>query len=230
MVFERPEQGDVMSAQLKIDTRDLSAWIKREMEYSKKDLATAINWHGFKICKAANAITHAASKAEIRSSLSATSRHGNATIAAILVQLQRRKIGLKGLYGQEMKAAIAAFISKRAGHIKYLGAGFLPGVAIFGAKVGAKIGDNAARWARSKQGDGSPVGGATTAKPSMNPLATFFNDAMSPPDKTTKPQEAFNMKAIALQHAVNQEVGNLEKYVARQIEKRNFRMFSRFIR
>ncbi len=217
--------------QLKIDTRDLSEWIKREMKYTKKDLATAINWHGYKICTAANALTRPASKPDIRQELSATITLGksNPPLAAVLVQVRQRKKGLRGLYGAEMRAAVAKFISRRAGHAKYLGAGFLPGVAIFGSKIGARVGANAQRWARAKAGDGSPVGGAATARESINPIATFFNDAMSPPDKTTKPAEAMKMKEEALQRAVNQEVANVEKYVARQIEKRNERLFSKFL-
>jgi hypothetical protein len=37
-------------------------------------------------------------------------------------------------------------------------------------------------------------------------------------------------KEAGLQIAVNQEVGNLEKYVARQIEKRNKAVVSRLVR
>jgi hypothetical protein len=218
-----------MSAKLTIDTRELGKWVKREMLYTKKDLAEALNWHGFKICKAANAMTHSASKPDIRSSLmSDSSKRAGAPIAAILVN---KKLGKgAGLYGQAMREAVAAFIRKRAGHVKYLGAGFLPGVAIFGTKVRASVGKNAQRWARAKQGDGSPVGGANVAIPSINPIAAMFNDAMAPPDKTTKPREAMAMKSNALQQAINQEVGNLEKYVARKIQQRNDKMIGALIR
>lgn len=50
---------------LKIDLTEFGAWLKREMEFTPKDIAETLNWHGYKICKAANALTKKADKATI---------------------------------------------------------------------------------------------------------------------------------------------------------------------
>jgi hypothetical protein len=219
-----------MSAKLTIDSREFSKWLQREMQFSKRDMAEAINQHAFRMNMAANKLTHRAAAAQIRAYLeqpvlakkvaaSGKVYKSNPPRAALILN----KKG-PGRYGPAMAEAISKFIKLKISHIQFLAAGFLPAVAAYAKSIGKTPGKSAARWLKI-----AGIGDAIVAKPGINPKAEFWNDAMAD-GKTSNSAGAMAMKSEALQRGMMQEVGNMEKYVARKIQQRNDRAISAILR
>lgn len=161
---------------------------------------------------------------EITRKVYAKSENG-APRLALIINAQRGREGKPGLYGGAMRAEIDRVYGRRIGGITFLGAGFLVGIGNFARALGKPLQSKSAmRWMRSAD----QMGGSTAAAKGWNPMASFWNDVMS--KDTSRSGQAMSSKSEACQKAINQEVDNMAKYVARKIEERNKKAIGAFLR
>lgn len=226
-----------MKPEIKIDTREFQRTLKSYMEWSKKDLAFVINDKAFRMAKAASFFNFKADKAKISASLLADGKNGAPRAAAIInrnlklggpmgervSKIVKEPIG-KGLFGAKMREAEKKFIKAMSGAASFMSSGWLPAVAAFGRASGqTKFNKNTLRAEKKN------LGGATLARPGMNPVAVLWNAAFSKPENTSNPN-AIKHAETALSKAMIQEQASMAKYIERKMQQRADALAKRFLR
>jgi len=108
-----------------IDLKSFDKAMQEYMKFSKKAPSEIINNKLFFIsCGATNTTQHS-SKEKIKEDMGRVSTvDASAPLVGILVNLQQKKKGKKGLFGEKMKTAIASFMKKKFNSINFVRAGW----------------------------------------------------------------------------------------------------------
>lgn len=214
-----------MKTTINIDSKGFDAGFIKYLELSKRGIVEDVNQKAYSVCISATAITKRANKSKIRAALRSASRvNQNAPVAAIIVNYNRGRRGLKGFSGQVMKDKAEELIEQRANAINFLRAGWLSAVSVLARSIGKTPGKNAQSFL-SRFGTGN--GGGIAAKKSNNPTAYFWNQAFS---RHTSTNNGVRFAEEGLQKALNQETSRMGEYVARKQKERASKAFSRFFR
>lgn len=224
----------MLSPVIRVDASQFNAALRSYMQHSKRELSEVINQKAYSISMAAVSMTKKANKAEIRRALNAEivgNRHvgprrgttGTGPRAALLVNWNRGRKNLPGLYGGEMREAVELKTQRRADGVNFLRAGWLPAVAKFARAIHPQRspGANAKNFLNrfGYHGDGTP------ARPGTNPLATFYNMAFT---RHTSTDAGYKYAADGLQRAIAQEISRMARHVAGKMQALSGRFALRF--
>jgi len=165
--------------------------MRRYIEVSRRSPAQICNTKAYYISRKATWFTAKTSRAQIsnelasrvsgsrRLSLRPGTRAGNedAPLAALIIQKLRGEKGVKGLYGDQMTAAINELLGKRLKSLAFLRSGWLP--AIRDLKALAVAGGSAPQMGDTRQ-FGADQGRAEPAQETdWNAVARIINHAAS---------------------------------------------------
>lgn len=204
-----------MKASIKIDTSEFRATLKEYKEYTKRDLATILNTKGFYIARGAARETLRVSVSKIRSELRAgSSIEADAPLAAVIINARRGAANQKGLFGDELKKAVAAFIKARIKSRAFMAAGFIPAIKAFEPFAERK--NRAPKADRAVKQFGSPKGSGTPARPdSWISRAVITNTAASKHDKGG----AEGVAIAGLQIAFDDEIVSMRKHIEDKMQE-----------
>ena len=133
----------------------------------------------------------------------------DAPLAALIVNKQRGKRGLPGLFGKRMIDAIAALIGTRQKSRGYLRSGLLPALR----KLAASFGGHAPQSMAGARQYGRDKGDAIPARPGWTVKATIVNAADSKDGRAA----LFKHGIPALQRAIDLEAASMREEVLRRI-------------
>src|ERR1051326_5363879 len=110
---------------VKVNTTAFDKAMQEYMKYSSRSLVEAVNQHAYYAARNATQTTHAADATKIKQDLEAMSKsYPNVPLAAILINIDLKKKGKKGLYGEKMRQAVEKFIRVRVAHRNFLRSGW----------------------------------------------------------------------------------------------------------
>ena len=139
-----------------------------------------------------------------------------APIAALIINFIRGKRGQKGLFGEDMKAAVARIVKARTQARAFLAAGWIPAVKklspLVSGKQGAAPEDKDARRIPDPHGDCKPAkssGNVTVAK-IINSAVAHFTTTQDPLGKIALP---------ALQKAIDYETASMKQNIEDEMRK-----------
>jgi hypothetical protein len=209
---------------VKVNTTAFDKAMQEYMKYSSRSLVEAVNQHAYYAARNATQTTHAADATKIKQDLEAMSKsYPNVPLAAILINIDLKKKGKKGLYGEKMRQAVEKFIRVRVAHRNFLRSGWIPAIKLL-ANIVPKRGGNKIPVGTDKKGRN--FGGAKPAQYSnsitnWNAIASVWNSAVG---------KKADSKSIAYleegaQMAIDQEVESMRKYIERKQEEASHKFF-----
>lgn len=193
--------------EVRIDTREFEATLKRYAAVSKTSFPDIVNRKLRFIARGATRLTPKAKASDIRSSLRQEGARPGQTLAESIVRAKLYRQGKKQPTKIETKALVKAMIGARIRSIGYIKSGWLPAIA----KLGAALGLSSSGGGQGRQ-FGKPKGNAVIAKSGWKVFGSITNEAYTRHDP--KALEIYG--APALQQAVNNETVSTQA----EIEKR----------
>ncbi len=193
----------------KVDKTEFTRTLKVYVPLCKKTHAEICNSKALFVARGALRETKKSTKAEIKADLMAPSdRDPSAPIAALIVNAMRKAAGLIGLYGTDMKQAVAALIKNRK--VASLASGW-----IWSIKELTPIADTrgAPPLDRKPKAVGRPKGYAVPAKDGWSPKATIVNTMAA---KWDTRDGAVDVAGPALQRAFDNEEASMRQYIERK--------------
>jgi hypothetical protein len=235
-----------MSDAVKFDlnTEEFQKTLNQYLAFTSRDLPSALNTKMFYIARGASRLTPKANRSSVEQELGVVGyavkigkrgkplmRDGRfkwdklysrkVTVANLIINSRKGKAGKKGLYGQEMLAAVVDMIRKRTRSIGTLKAGWLGAIRTFGSAIG-------------QSGDieqlSSHIKGRTKAKiatPGFSPSCSLEYLTNS---YTTHPEHmGYIDKRVeaALNQAYKDEMASMEKYIIEKMQGRANKMAGR---
>jgi hypothetical protein len=193
---------------------------------TKRTLEEGVNTHAYYIARAAVNLTEATTKEKIREALTKSSdTKAGVSVAAVLVNFNRGKKGLKGYSGPKMAVAEEKFIKKQENTRNYLRAGWIPAVKRLAPYSKSKSGAMARPAGGVLLRKSGTKGGATPAFGTWFPKATIWNAINGAKNKPNP-----NLKAKINQgaeDAIRHETEHINERIAKKIEERIKRFNSR---
>jgi hypothetical protein len=191
---------------MRLNTKDWDKTFSRYMEFSKRDLAGALNAKAFFIARRAVVETP-------KAKLTRLSRATGAILGRI-VNKRRGLAGDKGLYGAEMANVVEIIYAARRRSVAFLKSGWLPAIRKLEQSVEPKYRRGAARSDLTAKQVGQPKGSAIPARTGWRCTARIENAALATHDK----KEALDLfGGPALQRAFDYEVQSMKEYIARKM-------------
>ena len=185
------------------------------MKYSKRVPMDACNIHMYFILLTAIKETVAATKEEIERDLNApSSLYPNATVAAILVNYNRGKKGLKGYQGGQMADAVEKFIRRKVNTRNYLRVGWKPALKEFKRVIPSRRGAPKSPNVRSR---GKPLGEGKPARLSWTTSASAVNAVHGPNGSNSGEIEA--LIEVGAVKAVQAEIASMLEYIEKKMEE-----------
>ena len=211
----------MVDIQIHVDDREFQKTFKQYMEVTSRTLGEACNQSAFDISRFALKETYAVDPTTIRNELKADSqKYDSVPLAAILINSERGKKGLKGLNGQMMADAVTKFINKRVSHRNFLKAGWIPAIKGLYRVIPFK---KSPTVPKSVEGHNRNFGGFKPAKEASlsnwNPFALIWNQAGSN-GKTLKYIEEGAQKAL------DKKVEDFKQYIERHLAKHSHSMWN----
>ena len=137
-------------------------------------------------------------------------------LVGMIINKQRAKLGLKGLYGEEMAEAQAEMQAKRLRHVNALRAGWIWVIKGLDSYVKSKRG--AARQVSAVKAGGRPKGRALPAHASLlKVVAVIQNFAQAKKSTTPDPLGTYGLPG--LQKAINFETKSMNEYIEDKLRK-----------
>ena len=206
-----------MATELKIDTREFEAALKKYIMVSKRDLAYIVNKRALNVAFHAIRETPKARKGAIRRELLAPSRESpSAPIAALIInrrlgkaqaefvnQYNQKSQQLRGLHGAEMRAAIQKLIKKRQNTIGYIRSGWLKAIHVL-----KRVTKDSKRPPRVNV-FGRVEGDVRPAKSGINPTAVIINSTRA----------AVKIGAAGLAKAIALDAADMREFTAKRLQK-----------
>lgn len=124
--------------------------------------------------------------------------------------------------GPALNEAVKKESEHRINAVGFLKAGWLAAIYVFGTKIGKPVKKSTLKFYKR-----FGYGGARAATAAISPKAEFWNMAAS---RHTSTEEGVKIASDGLQLAIDQQIGRMQQYIARQEQKRIDRMASRFLR
>lgn len=223
----------MLNPRITIDMGPANRALKEYAKVSSRELPELINQSSYNITTTAVAITKKADKSEIKRYLMSQSDISDAPIAAIIVNsavgLQHRVIrgyrpGGIGLYGADMKNAVADYVRQQMDAVNFLRAGWLSAVAILARAIRKAPGANAVKFLARF---GTHWGGATPARRGNRMFASFYNEAFS---RWTSTENGYKYAKEGLERATSQEASRIAGRIATHLQRRADQLFMRFLR
>lgn len=204
-----------MDMSIKVDTREFDKAMKEYMKYTKRTIVESINQHAYYIARNATLTTKAATKEEIRKDMEAASRkYPNISVAAILTNMERKRKGLKGLYGDRLTNAIEAFIKRRERARNFLRSGWIPAIKRLEKSVPKKGGTAIPPNTKRRR---AMYGGATPAIStfSRKVIASIWNSSVG--KKTT--EKAIHYLETGMDKAIAMEIKSMMSYIQKKMDE-----------
>lgn len=221
---------------IRVNDREFRQTLRQYIQVSRRTIPEIVNSKAYFIARRAIYETPKANKLTIGKSLSqllmsfkATAKGGRMVLktvtrfgrlgqttqvplAAILVNWQRGQRGKKGLYGEQMRAAVEHFILNRQRTIAFIRSGWLPAVKILAPYVPRKTG--AAPLDPETKQRGRQKGSAVPAQEGFRVTARIENAIAAGGKNAEHHGEAVNKYAIpALQRAFANEEKSMRQYM-----------------
>lgn len=197
-----------------IDKRAFDQIFKDYLQFSRRELKDTLNQKAYFIAANATQDTMKVEKDRIERDLrSPSEKNKNAPIAAILVNLGRKRAGKRGLNGQRMTAAVEKFINARKRSAAYVASTWIGALKALAPYVKSKQGKK--QDPKTKQ-RGAPKGGAlpvTNANGSIQ-TASIWSDAKSK-DQSGHMKEVLTQGA---QDAFDREAVSMLQYIAKKLD------------
>lgn len=209
---------------MEVDTSRLEKAIDEYLTDTKKTAKDVVNTKAYFIVLNAMNETPAASKEQIKTDLmKGSNTQPNAPLAAILVNIQRKAKGLRGVNRNKMVQAVDKLIRIEQSHRNFLRMGWLPAKRILGMQIPSKRG--APKQVGNFKQRGSDKGYAIAAQDnSFEPVATVANTIQGAIGKESK---VHALLITATQRGIDAEADNTEQHVLERRLKENADNFSR---
>lgn len=222
-----------MAAPFRLNLREFNQAFVTYMNYSKRDVATALNTKAFFIARRATVLTPRIGKDTVQRELGIKIRtvrekntdtgrlnkvrrafaanNAEAPLAALIINARRAAKGQPGLSGRAMERAIYHLTIARKKSRAFIASGWLPAIARLGP-----ISDwhGAPRQDRAPQQIGRPKGGAIPARAVWRTFAQITNSSSTTRDHKNA---LIQYGQPALQEAVDFEVASMEQYILRKL-------------
>lgn len=221
----------------KIDMTEFDRALALYLSVSKQSMADIINRKAYWIARRAFFETPVTPRAIITSGLgqirrskkqiytgnlrkvSVQSGGGEAPLVALIINSQRGNKGEKGLFGDAMKRAVAAFIGSRLKSRAFLKSGWLPAIRTMepfakGSKAGLPPMDRSVKQLGPPHGSATPAGEGWSVNATIENTADLDHFRFQYHVPTHNPDALVRFGGPALQRAFDKEAESMLEHVA----------------
>lgn len=191
---------------------EFNSVLKRYLLFTSRDLATTLNTKGYYIARRATVETEKADRGKITSFI----RQDTGRIAGMMINKRRRERGEKGLYGEDMKEAVAMVRSARLRSVSFLKSGWIPAIKRL-QPLAARIGGSVPRQDRGAKQIGAAKGAGMPANPGMRAVCRILNEASGKHTTMEGLAHAVTVGEIGLAKAFDFETQSMKDYLFRKM-------------